>query len=136
MRKRSVSRELALQMLYQKDITKQSVEDVFDCFYQFRQVNGSISEFANCLVKGTLDNLEKIDQIIKNCVKNWSLNRMSVVDRNILRLTVYSLLYMEDVPPKVSINEAIELAKKFSDYESGKFVNGILDEILKKHIKK
>jgi len=80
-------------------------------------------------VEGTIKNIDKIDNLIQKYALNWELHRMAYVDRNILRFATYELLHLPDVPPKVSINEAIELAKKFGDQESGKFVNGILDKI-------
>ena len=87
--------------------------------------------FGDALVRGTKANQEKIDQTISRFTEHWDLERMAVVDRNILRLAVYELLWTGDVPPKVAINEAIEIAKKFGTRESGRFINGILDRVHK-----
>lgn len=85
--------------------------------------------FADPLIKGTLEHREQLDNEIKKHTQNWDLGRMAVVDRNILRLAIYEMLHREDIPPIVSINEAVDIAKKFSTEESGRFVNGILDKI-------
>ena len=85
--------------------------------------------FAEPLIRGTLEKLTELDGKIQHYAKNWDLNRMAVVDRNILRLAVYEMLYRDDIPPVVSINEAVDIAKRFSTDESGRFVNGILDKI-------
>jgi len=85
--------------------------------------------FAEPLIRGTLERRNEIDEQIKKHAKNWELHRMAVVDRNVLRLAIYEMLHREDIPPVVSINEAVDIAKKFSTQDSGKFVNGILDKI-------
>ena len=85
--------------------------------------------FAEPLIRGTVEHRDEIDEHIKNHAKNWELHRMAVVDRNILRLAIYEMLHRADIPPVVSINEAVDIAKKFSTEDSGKFVNGILDKI-------
>jgi len=85
--------------------------------------------FAEPLIRGTLECQVEIDEQIKRHAKNWDLHRMAVVDRNVLRLAIYEMLHREDIPPVVSINEAVDIAKKFSTEDSGKFVNGILDKI-------
>lgn len=87
----------------------------------------AIRGFGEPLIKGVLENRDRLDSKIEQYVKNWSLQRIAAVDRNILRLAMYEMVYRKDVPPVVSINEAVEIAKKFSTDESGKFVNGILD---------
>lgn len=130
MRKRTFAREIALQVLYKLDITEESCEQAL------RDLSGSISdkdviEFAKRLIYGTIENKEMLDALIEKHALNWELERMAVIDRNILRSASYELLACPDIPPKVSINEAIELAKKYGDQESGKFVNGILDKIVR-----
>lgn len=85
--------------------------------------------FADPLIRGTLERQDELDTHIKKYAKNWDLRRMAVVDRNVLRLAIYEMLYREDIPPVVSINEAVDIAKKFSTEDSGKFVNGILDKV-------
>lgn len=132
MRKRTVAREFALQILYQLDITSEPAENALENFWsnhKDEEIEASLKEFSSELVKGVARNLEEIDQSIMRYAQNWQLKRMAVVDRNIMRLGAFELLYRQDIPPKVSINEAVELAKKFSGPESGKFVNAILDKI-------
>jgi N utilization substance protein B len=85
--------------------------------------------FAEDLIKGVLQRRTEIDERIQRHAKNWDLHRMAAVDRNVLRLAVYEMLYRDDIPPVVSINEAVDIAKKFSTQDSGKFVNGILDKV-------
>lgn len=132
MRKRTQARQIALQILYQIDITNESCAETLDNFWlreEERVIDAEVKNFAAGLVKGVRDNLAEIDKNIASYATNWQIERMAVVDRNILRLGCYELLFHDDIPPKVSINEAVELAKKYSDTESGKFVNGILDKI-------
>jgi N utilization substance protein B len=85
--------------------------------------------FAEPLIRGALDHREEADALIKKHAQNWDLHRMAAVDRNVLRLAIYEMLYRDDIPPVVSINEAVDIAKKFSTQDSGKFVNGILDKV-------
>ena len=140
MRKRTRSRELALQILYQVDIRKDNIDEFIADFWENQiasddTLDDSVREFSTTLVDGTLKNLAKIDEYIASYAENWQLSRMAVIDRNIMRMGTFELLYLEDMPPKVAINEAVELAKKYGDTESGKFVNGILDKINKKEVK-
>lgn len=131
MRKRTKARECALQILYQVDIRKDPPEKLIAEFWETEEVESEVKDFAEALVKGAVANTRKIDEMISKYASNWKLSRMAVIDRNVLRLATYELLFCEDIPPKVSINEAVDLAKKFGDIESGKFVNGILDRINK-----
>ena len=131
MRKRSRSREYALQLLYQADIRHADCRELLQEFWTEHQAAEEVRTFANHLVQGTVEHVGEIDALITTHADNWNLKRMAVIDRNILRLGVYELSYLDDVPPKVCINEAIELAKRFGDAESGKFINGILDAIHK-----
>jgi len=132
MRKRSRSREFALQVLYQIDITHDEPLVCLDNFWQSNfelKIEAEIKNFTDELVKGVIENLNTIDAKISQYAANWRLERMAVVERNILRLASYELLFRDDIPPKVAINEAVELAKKYSSLEAAKFVNGILDKI-------
>lgn len=129
MRKRTQSREFALQVLYQINITQDSVDEAAKLFWEENESEEEVRDFANWLVQGTVEHQSALDQIIVKYAENWNLDRMAVVDRNILRMAAYELLYAADIPPKVTINEAVNLAKKFSQSDSGKFVNGILDRI-------
>ena len=136
MRKRTKAREYALQILYAVDITK---DDARDCVRRFwegsEESSGEVKKFAADLVLGVSDNKKEIDRMIAKYATNWQLDRMAVIDRNVLRFAAYELLYVKDIPPKVSINEAIDIAKKFGGPDSGKFVNGVLDKINKTECK-
>ena len=132
MRKRTRSREFALQVLYQMDITHDGYAASLENFWQARdeeEIEVELKNFTNELVKGASDNLELIDKKISQFATNWQLERMAVIDRNILRMSCFELIFRDDIPPKVSINEAVDLAKKYSGTEAGKFVNAILDKI-------
>jgi len=123
-------RELALQLLFSIDINAISIENAIKNF-ALHFTKKEISPFFLQLVKGITNSYLTIDTIIEKTSKNWTINRMSGIDRNILRIGVYELLYCEDIPAKVTINEAIDISKKFGTYESGAFINGILDKINK-----
>jgi transcription antitermination factor NusB len=132
MRKRSQAREFALQALYQIDITGDAAGEALANFWQAyspEEISGEVRDFTEQLTKGARENLKLIDDKITHYATNWQLKRMAVVDRNILRMGAYELLFCGDIPPKVAINEAVELAKKYSGIEAGKFVNAILDKI-------
>jgi transcription antitermination factor NusB len=131
MRKRTVSREFALQVLYQLDITRDTPEAALENFWSVRtdEVEAEFKEFTSKLVKGVVSHIEEIDKKISEYAANWQLKRMAVVDRNIMRMGCFEILYCDDIPSKVSINEAVDLAKKFSGIEAGKFVNAILDKV-------
>lgn len=129
MRKRTKARVLALQFLYRIDITKEEFPCVLSEFWREHKAEKEVKDFATQLIQGTQANLAQIDSVITKYAQNWQLKRMAVIDRNILRLGCFELLFLEDVPPKVAINEAVELAKRYGDTESSKFVNGILDKI-------
>ena len=127
---RRQARECALQMLFQGDLSRNSQAEIRETFWNDREETDDVRRFAESLVEGTLEQSEKIDSMIRQCSENWRLERMPVVDRNILRLAVHELLLAE-TPPAVVINEAIEIARKFSTDESTVFVNGVLDRIRK-----
>jgi transcription antitermination protein NusB len=158
--KRRTAREMAIQMLYQSDLGGSALPHIFTTFdlaeYIAREANaprkkGPLSaeeraegergrkrvdeafEYAQKLVHGTIDNLEKIDELIRTQADNWRLERMPAVDRNILRLAIYEMMYEKETPKLVVLDEAIELAKKFGSEQSGRFVNGLLDGLLKQH---
>lgn len=133
MRKRTLAREYALKILYQAEMTRREIAVAGRQFWDGQEdiIEPPVREFADRLTAGVEVKLQDIDDKISRYAANWQLKRMAVIDRNILRLGVYELLYTSDIPPKVTINEAVELAKKYGDLESGKFVNGILDKIHK-----
>jgi N utilization substance protein B len=129
MRKRTKARQFALEVLYHVDLCGTGVLETSVAEMTERAGGRDVSDFASALVRGTLENRPRLDDIIREVVQNWDLSRMATIDRNILRLGAYELLHRDDIPPKVSINEAIELGKRYSTAESGTFVNGILDRI-------
>ena len=126
---RRLSREYALQILYAVDVCKLESEDAQKSFWKDRKSGKKVLEFATTLVEGTLKNLPQIDSLIVKYARNWDIHRMASIDRNILRQATFEILYLLDIPINVIINEAVELAKKYSTEESRKFVNGILDKI-------
>ena len=134
MRKRTQARELALQMLYQINVTQDDLPDSLAIFWKAHPSPATVKEFTEMLVKGTITNLTLVDRTLSKYARNWKIKRMAIVDRNILRMAIYELLFCADIPPKVSINEAINIAKKYGDANSGKFVNGILDKIRKSEV--
>ena len=154
MGKRREARERAIQFLFQHDLNPpEDLDAALEHFWQSQHAAALAGDkatatwgqpvelppptadeaatrlFADPLIRGALEHREEIDQCIKKCVQNWDLPRIAAVDRNILRLAIYEMLYREDIPPVVTINEAVEIAKKFSTQDSGRFVNGILDKI-------
>ena len=127
---RRKSRELAMQMLFQGDLGKQTPEEVRGLFWPSRDdVDAETRGFAEDLYRVATERQAEIDGLIESHAENWRLERMAVVDRNILRLAIYEMYFRQDIPPVVSINEAVDIAKKFSTEDSGKFVNGILDKV-------
>ena len=127
---RRKAREYALQMLFQCEFHGQSGESFSsEDFFADRKENKEQKQFAEELVKGTLDNIEMIDSVIQKAAENWDLMRMAAVDRNILRSAVFEILSRKDIPSAVTINEALEIAKKYSSLESVSFINGLLDKI-------
>ena len=125
------ARERALQILFQYDIHGKAGLWL-DRFWTENEATDEVKDFAERLVAGVLDKKKELDALIGKYATNWKISRMPIVDRNILRAGAYELLWMDDVPAKVTVNEAIELAKSFGDDEASKFVNGILDQVLTK----
>ncbi len=130
MKKRTRARELALQFLYQLDLRGEGLYPEAREFVSAEERDVETTRFALRLVQGTHENKASIDQMIQSVAQNWNISRMAVVDRNVLRLATYELVHCPDVPPKVAINEAIELGKRYSTQNSGAFINGILDKIM------
>ena len=154
MGKRREARERAVQFLFQHDMNPpEDLEGALNHFWDSQRAAAIAEEkgmatwgqpialppptaeeaavrlFAEPLIRGALDHREEADALIKKHAQNWDLHRMAAVDRNVLRLAIYEMLYRDDIPPVVSINEAVDIAKKFSTQDSGKFVNGILDKV-------
>jgi N utilization substance protein B len=123
------ARELALQALFYMDMTGDVSEEMLQRFCEHYPPGAKSRPFFLQLVKGVNDSQMAIDQLIEKYSHNWRLTRMSYVDRNILRIAVYEILFCDDIPFKVSINEAIDIGKKYGTEESGAFINGILDRI-------
>jgi N utilization substance protein B len=125
-------REAALQFLYQVDTHRPgNVDEALAAFWKQTEEPANVREFAEGLVRGAIAQMPEVDAKIRTLADNWDFERLAVVDRNILRLAIYEMLFRPEIPPVVSINEAIEIAKKFSTAESGKFVNGLLDRVKK-----
>lgn len=136
---RRKARESALQILYKVDVAENRAADLFDSDVEgLDHLAGGTEARRYCetLVRGVLDNLETIDKKIEEYSENWTIDRMAIVDRNVLRVAVYEFLYSGDVPFKVIIDEAVELAKKYGSEESGAFINGILDRMHRTRDKK
>ena len=150
--KRRTAREMAVQMLYQSDLGGSPLPHIFSSFdlseYLARETPAAeqhdepakrrqrVEEafvYAQALVRGTLEDRDRIDELIRSQADNWRLERMPAVDRNILRLAIYEMLHEQETPKLVVLDEAIELAKKFGSEQSGRFVNGLLDGLLKQH---
>jgi transcription antitermination factor NusB len=129
MKKRTRARELALQFLYQLDLRGPEVLSELEGFLREEESDRTTVEFAGLLVRGTLEHRDVLDGHIRAVAQNWEISRMAVIDRNVLRLATFELLHRPDIPPKVSINEAIELGKRFSTQNSGGFINGVLDKV-------
>ncbi len=130
--KRRKGREYAFQFLFQFDFTgKRPERKDFDEFWAGKDADAGGRRFTENIVRGTIDNLAEIDTAIQRAAEHWVLQRMAAVDRNILRVATYELLYCRDIPSAVTINEAIEIAKRYSSTESASFINGILDTIAK-----
>jgi len=131
MGKRRLAREVALQILFQLDITKDRPQEGIQLFWVTNEYPDEIKEFANHLVEGTMEHLAFIDQCISLFAEKWTISRMPTVDRNILRFSTYEILFTPETPDKVCINEALEIAKDYGTDESAPFINGILDKITK-----
>lgn len=138
MGQRRRSREVALQILYRIDMTDSAPDEAIGLHYELLTPDGDdevkvahpVRPFAEHLVRGVHLHQTELDRIIVSASSNWRLDRMSLVDRNILRIALFEMLYCPDVPPKVSINEAIDIGKRFGSEDSGAFINGVLDHIL------
>lgn len=126
---RRQARELALQFLYGVEVNPGDLEEQLASFWKMNKTDREIEEFAASLIRGVVQHREEIDRTISEHALNWDIERIVPVDRNILRLAVYELAFRPDIPPVVTINEAVDIAKKYGTAESGKFVNGILDNV-------
>lgn len=133
---RRKAREVVLQALYQDELLQPGDRFSFERFCRHFQVNKKAIPYARTLLGGIREKVGDIDQRIANHAENWRLERMSLVDRNILRLAVFELIYQNDIPASVAINEAVEIAKRYSTDDSGPFINGILDAMAREQSRK
>ena len=131
MGKRREARESALKFLYQTEFNSENPSLELDSFCERLNTSEEVQDFTQILIKNFLMHQKEVDELLKNISSNWTQDRMAVIDRNILRLGISELLFDSTTPPKVVINEAIEIAKKFGTDESPDFINGVLDKILK-----
>ncbi len=153
MRRRREARERAVQFLFQHEVNPpENLDAALDHFWETTRMNAFLEgkgatwgekvelppptaeeaatrTFADALIRGVVERREELDEVIRRHAKNWDLHRMAGVDRNVMRLAIYEMTHRDDIPPVVSINEAVDIAKKFSTGDSGKFVNGILDKV-------
>lgn len=128
---RHEGRMWAVQFLFQRDFNQGDLVDALNDFWADRKAGPSLRQFAEELIRGVESHKEELDSRIQKYTEHWNVARMVAVDRNVMRVAIYEMLYRSDIPPVVSINEAVELAKELSGDESGKFVNGILDRASK-----
>lgn len=131
MGKRRQSRELVIQFLYLIEMNKGEVQDQLKLFWESHPAAEDVQSFTEDILKDTFDHKEAIDARLEKYSDNWTLSRMAVIDRNLLRMAASEILYSKTVPPKVAIDEAVEIAKRFGSEDSPNFINGILDRILK-----
>jgi N utilization substance protein B len=132
MGKRREAREVVLESLYCYEIRGDtSIDEIFEYCREMHQLDDESADFAKSLLTKTIENLDQLDREIVAHVKNWDMNRLAITDKNVLRLGLAELFFFPDIPKKVSIDEAIELAKTYGSAESGRFVNGVLDALNK-----
>jgi N utilization substance protein B len=124
---RHEARILAVQFLFQRDFNSGDREEALQQFWADRSVSRRVRQFAELLIRGVEAHREELDRFLQSCADHWDIRRMGGVDRNVMRVALFEMRYCPDIPPAVSINEAIEVAKELSTDESGRFVNGILD---------
>ncbi|MCC6445508.1 MAG: transcription antitermination factor NusB [Armatimonadetes bacterium] len=132
---RRSARELALRILFQVDVGKLPLEEVLEVTFEEEEtrVEPSAREFALILVRGTLQNQKEIDALLSRYATGWDLDRLANVDRTLLRIAAYEILHLPHIPPPVVIDEAVEIAKKYSTADSGRFINGVLGTLLREH---
>ena len=135
MGKRRRARELAVQVLFHLEFSPDDPSEVFDLICENFDAPGSIREFSKMLVLGVCDQKEHLDKAISQASKNWRIDRMTRLDRSILRLAVFEMMFVPDIPPRVSLDEAVEIGKVFGSEDSGRYINGVLDHIYNTLIK-
>jgi transcription antitermination factor NusB len=132
MGRRHQARELALQVLFHMEFNQGDPGECFDLITSTFRASKASQSFSKKLVLGVCEQKERLDSLIRKASKHWRLERMPLVDRNVLRIALYEVMFLKDIPPKVSIDEAVELGKKYGTEESGAFINGVLDSIYHK----
>jgi len=132
---RHKAREFTLQILFQHDFTGASIREIRLLFWHDINTPSDVRDFSDRLVDGVTDHFEEIDGLLSSYSENWTLERMTGVDRNILRIAVYEVLYCDEIPKNVTINEAVEIGKRFGSEDSGAFINGIIDKIARDYKK-
>ena len=125
---RHEAREWAVQFLFQRDFNAGDLDEALTDFWEGRKPSAKSKAFVEEIVRGVEAHLDELDRVLQKYTEHWDVKRMSAVDRNIMRMALYEMLHRQDIPPVVSINEAVELAKDFSGREAGRFVNGVLDQ--------
>ena len=130
MGKRRKAREIVLQSLYEAEFSDSTWEEILAGHTGRRGSTDETAEYARALLSTTIENKDRLDEAIRSALQNWEMDRISLIDKNILRFALCEILYFPEVPPKVIVNEAIEVAHRFSSVDAGKFVNGILDRFL------
>ena len=130
---RRKARELALQMLFQHDVAGNDPDEIIETFEDIQRVRPNIREFAIRVFRGTLEKQAEIDRIVVEQAENWRLERRAVVDRNLIRMAIYEMMFLHDTPKLVILDEAIEIGKRFGTEKTSQFVNGILDGVLKRY---
>lgn len=128
---RKAAREIAIKLLFQMEFQKENKEEQIEAVLSENKLTNNDYKYINDVIRGVFDKIDEIDVLIKKYAKGWDPGRMSKVDLSVLRLCIYEVLYREDIPYSVSVNEAVEIAKKFSSEEAGSFINGILSNISK-----
>lgn len=129
MRQRRIAREIALQVLYSLEVVEMEAKEAIALYWDHFDAPTDARTFSTFLVEGTWEHQDQIDKLIGGCSENWSIARMSKVDKSILRMAVFELCFCADIPPKVTMNEAIDLGKVYGSENSGSFINGILDAL-------
>lgn len=136
---RRKGRIIAFQSLYRYDLSGAPIEELLDFSWidpqKVKNNREEIFTFARLIIRGTIENLNEIDKVIQDQLEHWDINRLSKVDLAIIRISTYALLYQRDIPPSVTIDEAVDIAKEFGSEESYRFINGVLDGIRKKYVK-
>lgn len=130
---RKVARESTMQLLYQMDLKNDFSKDVIDIFFENNEFESDEIEYINRVTKGVSDNIENIDSFVEKYSEGWAIKRIAKIDLAILRIAIFEILYIEGMPPQVSINEAVDIAKKYGTDQSSNYINGLLGTFLKKH---